>query len=122
MHLFPCLLIPFLLLKPHYLCNCHIPPSISFLPFLLLFFLLHLLVSRLFRPPYFNSPSPPSFIEQHAAPYVATILHPHLPCRPACRSRLGCQIIACKDLDGMVVHIPSATRNMAVDGFRPKPH
>lgn len=38
------------------------------------------------------------------------------------RSRLGCQIIASKDLDGLVVRIPSATRNMAVDGFRPKPH
>ncbi|KAL4420822.1 hypothetical protein ABPG75_010478 [Micractinium tetrahymenae] len=37
-------------------------------------------------------------------------------------SRLGCQIIASKDLDGLVVRIPSATRNMAVDGFRPKPH
>lgn len=41
---------------------------------------------------------------------------------PCCRSRLGCQIVACKELDGLVVRIPSATRNMAVDGFRPKPH
>ncbi|EFN51934.1 hypothetical protein CHLNCDRAFT_49152 [Chlorella variabilis] len=37
-------------------------------------------------------------------------------------SRLGCQILASKELDGLVVRIPSATRNMAVDGFRPKPH
>ncbi|KAL4451271.1 hypothetical protein ABPG77_009343 [Micractinium sp. CCAP 211/92] len=37
-------------------------------------------------------------------------------------SRLGCQIVATKELDGLVVRIPSATRNMAVDGFRPKPH
>ncbi|PRW20284.1 adrenodoxin mitochondrial isoform X3 isoform A [Chlorella sorokiniana] len=37
-------------------------------------------------------------------------------------SRLGCQIVASKELDGLVVRIPSATRNMAVDGFRPKPH
>jgi ferredoxin len=39
-----------------------------------------------------------------------------------CRSRLGCQIIAEKDLDGLVVRIPDATRNFAVDGHRPKPH
>jgi hypothetical protein len=40
----------------------------------------------------------------------------------ACRSRLGCQIKASKDLEGLAVRIPSATRNMAVDGYRPKPH
>ena len=39
-----------------------------------------------------------------------------------CRSRLGCQILAAKELDGMKVRIPSATRNFAVDGYRPKPH
>eukprot|EP00959_Pyramimonas_sp_CCMP1952_P168213 3515052-Pyramimonas_sp.AAC.1 len=38
------------------------------------------------------------------------------------RSRLGCQIIAKKDIDGIKVAIPSATRNFAVDGFKPKPH
>mmetsp|Transcript_37594 Transcript_37594/g.89319 ORF Transcript_37594/g.89319 Transcript_37594/m.89319 type:complete len:183 (-) Transcript_37594:241-789(-) len=37
-------------------------------------------------------------------------------------SRLGCQIVARKDLDGLKVEIPSATRNFAVDGFKPKPH
>eukprot|EP00177_Eucheuma_denticulatum_P004043 GFKZ01007311.1.p1 GENE.GFKZ01007311.1~~GFKZ01007311.1.p1 ORF type:complete len:166 (+),score=10.86 GFKZ01007311.1:203-700(+) len=37
-------------------------------------------------------------------------------------SRLGCQIKATKDLDGMRVTLPPATRNMAVDGFVPKPH
>jgi ferredoxin len=37
-------------------------------------------------------------------------------------SRLGCQIKATKDLDGLRVRIPSATRNFAVDGFVPKPH
>ncbi|KAL4857527.1 Adrenodoxin-like protein 2 [Chlorella vulgaris] len=37
-------------------------------------------------------------------------------------SRLGCQVVASKELDGLVVRIPGATRNMAVDGFRPKPH
>jgi len=37
-------------------------------------------------------------------------------------SRLGCQVIAEKDIDGIRVRIPSATRNFAVDGFVPKPH
>jgi 2Fe-2S ferredoxin len=30
-------------------------------------------------------------------------------------SRLGCQIIFNKDLDGLVVSVPAATRNMSVD-------
>ncbi|KAI8051956.1 2Fe-2S ferredoxin-type domain-containing protein, partial [Syncephalis plumigaleata] len=33
-------------------------------------------------------------------------------------SRLGCQVIMTKDLDGIRVRLPSATRNMAVDGKR----
>lgn len=37
-------------------------------------------------------------------------------------SRLGCQVIAAKELDGMVLSLPKATRNFAVDGFVPKPH
>lgn len=37
-------------------------------------------------------------------------------------SRLGCQVIAKEDLDGLRVKIPSATRNFAVDGHIPKPH
>ncbi|XP_073142114.1 uncharacterized protein [Henckelia pumila] len=37
-------------------------------------------------------------------------------------SRLGCQIIATPELDGIRLAIPSATRNFAVDGFKPKPH
>lgn len=37
-------------------------------------------------------------------------------------SRLGCQVVCSKDLDGLVVRIPGATRNFAVDGHRPKPH
>lgn len=32
------------------------------------------------------------------------------------RSRLGCQVHVTKDLDGMTVKLPSATRNMYVDG------
>lgn len=37
-------------------------------------------------------------------------------------SRLGCQVKLSPELEGMRVEIPSATRNMAVDGFKPKPH
>jgi len=37
-------------------------------------------------------------------------------------SRLGCQVKLSPELEGMHVQIPSATRNMAVDGFKPKPH
>lgn len=37
-------------------------------------------------------------------------------------SRLGCQVKLSPELEGMRVQIPSATRNMAVDGFKPKPH
>ncbi|EOA21609.1 hypothetical protein CARUB_v10002021mg [Capsella rubella] len=37
-------------------------------------------------------------------------------------SRLGCQVIASPELDGVRLAIPSATRNFAVDGFVPKPH
>lgn len=37
-------------------------------------------------------------------------------------SRLGCQVKLARALDGMRVTLPHATRNMAVDGFKPKPH
>ncbi|KAK9275057.1 hypothetical protein L1049_022315 [Liquidambar formosana] len=37
-------------------------------------------------------------------------------------SRLGCQVIAKPELDGVRLAIPAATRNFAVDGFVPKPH
>jgi len=37
-------------------------------------------------------------------------------------SRLGCQIIIQKDMDGMEIEIPPATRNFYVDGHVPKPH
>lgn len=37
-------------------------------------------------------------------------------------SRLGCQVIANEDIEGIQVRIPSATRNFAVDGHVPKPH
>ncbi|EXB94756.1 2Fe-2S ferredoxin [Morus notabilis] len=37
-------------------------------------------------------------------------------------SRLGCQVIAKPELDGMRLAIPAATQNFAVDGYVPKPH
>lgn len=38
------------------------------------------------------------------------------------RSRLGCQVIATPELDGVRLALPAATRNFAVDGYVPKPH
>lgn len=37
-------------------------------------------------------------------------------------SRLGCQVRLTEALDGITVTIPKATRNLAVDGYKPKPH
>lgn len=37
-------------------------------------------------------------------------------------SRLGCQIILNKDLEGICLRLPKATRNFYVDGHKPKPH
>ncbi|CAO1637871.1 unnamed protein product [Sympodiomycopsis kandeliae] len=37
-------------------------------------------------------------------------------------SRLGCQVKVTKDIDGMIVQLPSATRNMRVDGSKPTHH
>lgn len=37
-------------------------------------------------------------------------------------SRLGCQIKLKPELDGIELEIPSATRNMAVDGYKPPKH
>ncbi|KAF8504197.1 2Fe-2S ferredoxin-type domain-containing protein [Hysterangium stoloniferum] len=37
-------------------------------------------------------------------------------------SRLGCQVKVTPDLDGMIVKLPSATRNMFVDGVKPTKH
>ena len=42
--------------------------------------------------------------------------------KPTGTSRLGCQIKVLKDMEGAVFTIPKATRNFAVDGYRPKPH
>lgn len=37
-------------------------------------------------------------------------------------SRLGCQIILTRDLEGLEVTLPLATRNFYVDGHVPQPH
>ncbi|KAJ8456692.1 hypothetical protein ONZ45_g18618 [Pleurotus djamor] len=37
-------------------------------------------------------------------------------------SRLGCQVILTKELDGITATLPSATRNMFVDGKKPTKH
>lgn len=37
-------------------------------------------------------------------------------------SRLGCQVKVSEAMEGMQVRLPAATRNMAVDGYKPKPH
>ncbi|KAL6053335.1 Adrenodoxin-like protein 2, mitochondrial [Balamuthia mandrillaris] len=37
-------------------------------------------------------------------------------------SRLGCQIIMKPELEGMRLKLPAATRNLYVDGHKPKPH
>ncbi|XP_072764482.1 adrenodoxin-like protein 1, mitochondrial [Anoplolepis gracilipes] len=37
-------------------------------------------------------------------------------------SRLGCQIILTKELDGIELELPKATRNFYVDGHTPTPH
>jgi hypothetical protein len=37
-------------------------------------------------------------------------------------SRLGCQITVTEDMDGVLIVMPSATRNFYVDGHVPKPH
>ncbi|EAU80504.2 adrenodoxin-type ferredoxin [Coprinopsis cinerea okayama7 len=37
-------------------------------------------------------------------------------------SRLGCQVKITKELDGMTITLPSATRNMFVDGHTPTRH
>jgi len=37
-------------------------------------------------------------------------------------SRLGCQVIITEEFEGAMITIPSATRNLYVDGHKPKPH
>lgn len=37
-------------------------------------------------------------------------------------SRLGCQIVLTKAMDGLELTLPAATRNFYVDGHKPKPH
>ncbi|ORY55340.1 2Fe-2S ferredoxin-type domain-containing protein [Leucosporidium creatinivorum] len=37
-------------------------------------------------------------------------------------SRLGCQVKVTKEMDGTTITLPSATRNLRVDGSKPTPH
>ncbi|BGP46265.1 mitochondrial matrix iron-sulfur protein [Rhodotorula kratochvilovae] len=37
-------------------------------------------------------------------------------------SRLGCQVKVTKDMQGTTITLPSATRNLRVDGSKPTPH
>ena len=37
-------------------------------------------------------------------------------------SRLGCQVKVTKEFDGITINIPSATKNLYVDGSKPKKH
>ncbi|CAG9116462.1 Adrenodoxin-mitochondrial [Plutella xylostella] len=37
-------------------------------------------------------------------------------------SRLGCQIVLTKELEGIELQLPKATRNFYVDGHKPAPH
>ncbi len=37
-------------------------------------------------------------------------------------SRLGCQIVLNKDIDGIKLRLPRATKNFYVDGHKPQPH
>lgn len=37
-------------------------------------------------------------------------------------SRLGCQVLVTKEMDGSEIRLPSATRNMFVDGKKPTHH
>ncbi|KAL1413330.1 mitochondrial matrix iron-sulfur protein [Vanrija albida] len=37
-------------------------------------------------------------------------------------SRLGCQVLLTRELDGMVAKLPAATRNMYVDGAKARTH
>ena len=37
-------------------------------------------------------------------------------------SRLGCQVKLTKEFEGQIIEIPSATKNLYVDGHKPQPH
>lgn len=42
--------------------------------------------------------------------------------KPTSTSRLGCQVGVQRWMENAVLAIPAATRNFAVDGYKPKPH
>jgi hypothetical protein len=68
------------------------------------------------------TPSPAVFVLMNDTHLIVVVFCESAHAPSGCRSRLGCQIIVSKDLEGMVLQLPQATRNMAVDGYRPKPH
>lgn len=64
-------------------------------------------------PPYFNKLDAPDDLEEDMldqAPFLKE------------NSRLSCQIILSKQLDGIEVQLPPATRNFYVDGKTPSHH
>jgi ferredoxin-2, mitochondrial len=65
------------------------------------------------EPPFFNKLPEPSDDENDMLDLAFGLTE---------TSRLGCQVKINKELDGIRVHLPTATRNMAVDGYKPKPH
>lgn len=64
--------------------------------------------------PSFTEKLPPAVEEEEDLLDMAPLLKEN--------SRLGCQIILTKDLEGMELTLPAATRNFYVDGHVPAPH
>ena len=71
-----------------------------------------------------------SLCNKHARTHTHTHTHTHtreedlLDLAPQLRenSRLGCQIILSKELEGIEITLPKVTRNFYVDGHVPQPH
>eukprot|EP00055_Hartaetosiga_balthica_P003889 m.9307 g.9307 ORF g.9307 m.9307 type:complete len:218 (-) comp3427_c0_seq1:1583-2236(-) len=63
--------------------------------------------------PYFDSLDEPSEDEEDMLDLAALLEE---------NSRLGCQIVLSKELDGMELQLPKYTRNFYVDGHVPQPH
>ena len=72
--------------------------------------------SLLSSPLYLSFPSPPLHLSlplPSLSPLTTPL--PHMP-------DAGCQIILTKELDGLVLRLPRATRNFYVDGHTPQAH
>ncbi|CAA7046997.1 unnamed protein product [Microthlaspi erraticum] len=76
-------------------------------------------MKRLKDTEYYNKLEEPTYEENDMLDLAFRLTETYTKC---CKSRLGCQVIARPELDGVRLAIPSATRNFAVDGFVPKPH